>query len=72
MLEALNKVGHELQCPLSQVIYQWILKHPAQILPVIGSGKSNRIKEAVAALALEMNLEQWFEIYEASLGMELP
>ncbi len=72
LLEALNKVGHELHCPLSQVIYQWILKHPARILPVIGSGKSNRIKEAVAALALEMTLEQWFEIYEASLGMELP
>ncbi|MDH3708713.1 MAG: aldo/keto reductase [Cyclobacteriaceae bacterium] len=72
LLEALNKVGHELQCPLSQVIYQWILKHPARILPVIGSGKSNRIKEAVAALALEMTLEQWFEIYEASLGWQLP
>ena len=70
--ETLHKVSLELECSLAQAIYQWILMHPAEILPVVGSGKIARIKEAVDALGIQMTLEQWFEIFEASLGQELP
>jgi len=73
VLESLKKVAKSLDTEnIDSVIFAWILKHPASILPVIGTGKLNRIKNAVAALSLEMTMEQWYEIYIASEGQELP
>ena len=79
-----NKKGRDLMVKISEiaeelnveypeeVIYAWILKHPANILPVIGTGKLARIKLAVDALNIDMSLEQWYRIYNASTGEELP
>ena len=35
---------------LDQIIIAWVLKHPSGILPVMGSTKINRLKDAVGAL----------------------
>ena len=71
--KALNKVAHEIGIEsIDKVIYAWLLKHPAGIMPIVGSGKFERLKHAVDALNINMSLEQWFEIYNASEGHELP
>lgn len=57
---------------LDQIIYSWLLSHPAAIIPVIGSGKIERLKLATESLSLNMSLEQWFKIYTAATGVELP
>tara|TARA_R110000751_G_scaffold128066_2_gene230132 strand:- start:2959 stop:3864 length:906 start_codon:yes stop_codon:yes gene_type:complete len=57
---------------IDQVMYAWLLKHPAGIMPIVGSQHINRIKSAVDALEVEMSLEQWYKIYIASKGDELP
>ena len=54
------------------IIYSWLLNHPAQILPIVGSGKIDRLKNAVSALDIKLSLEQWYKIYVASTGKELP
>jgi predicted oxidoreductase len=41
-------------------------------MPIVGTGKIERIKEAVEAMNIEMSLEQWYKIYNASTGTELP
>ncbi len=55
-----------------EVIIAWLLKHPAGILPVVGTGSMERIRQAIAARELEMTLEQWYRIFIASRGRELP
>lgn len=73
VLRALIEVAEELNiAPVDKIIYSWILKHPACIIPVVGSGKTERIKYAVEALNIDMSLEQWYKIYIASRGKELP
>lgn len=73
VLYALHHVADELQIEkIDVVIYGWLLNHPSGILPVVGSGKIDRVKSAVEALEVKMDLEQWFRIYESSLGYELP
>jgi len=57
---------------LDQIIYSWLLSHPVAIIPVIGSGKIERLKLAVESLELKMTLEQWFKIYAAAMGVEMP
>ena len=57
---------------LAQVALAWILHHPTRILPVLGSGKLTHIREAVAAEALSLTREQWFAIWRASMGEDVP
>ncbi|MEI7981309.1 MAG: aldo/keto reductase [Bacteroidota bacterium] len=73
ILPALTAVAGELNvAPVDKIIYAWLLKHPASILPVAGSGKIEHIKDAVEALHIDMSLEQWYRIYIAAKGKELP
>ena len=57
---------------LTQVIFAWVLKHPSNPIALIGSGKIARVKEAVDALALNMNTEQWYRVWVASKGVPVP
>ena len=54
-----------------QLLLAWLLKHPAQILPVLGTGKLHRIEAAVAALDIALNSQDWFIIWEAARGHEV-
>ncbi len=73
IFKALSEVASELDTDsIDEVIYSWILNHPCSIIPVVGTSRIDRIKHAVLALNRNMNLEQWYKIYNASTGQELP
>lgn len=73
LAKTLREVAEELDLEhIDSVIYAWLLNHPAQILPIVGSGKIERIKSAVEAEKVEMNLEQWYKIWVASKGHGVP
>jgi predicted oxidoreductase len=48
------------------------LRHPAKILPVMGTNSLERIRGLSAAMRVTLSREDWFEIYTASLGHEVP
>lgn len=54
------------------VALTWILKHPAGFVPIIGSGKIERLKRAADALQTGLTTEQWFRILVASQGHPVP
>jgi len=71
--KALTEVAKELEfSSIDQVIYAWILSHPASIMPIVGSGKIERIKPALDALNHTLTPHQWYHIYQASLGHDVP
>jgi len=55
-----------------QLLLAWILKHPANIHPVVGTTNQIRIKEANNALQINLELEDWFSILVASQGHKVP
>jgi len=55
-----------------QLLLAWILKHPANIHPVIGTTNTKRIKDACDALNINLKLEDWFKILVASQGHKVP
>jgi predicted oxidoreductase len=57
---------------IDQLALAWILKHPSNTLPVIGTGKMDRVKSAVNALDINLLKEDWFRIWTASKGYEVP
>jgi len=69
----LLKIGEELgAAALDQVALAWLLKHPSKIVPVLGTGNIDRIRSAAKALDLELSRDQWFRIWSASAGREVP
>jgi predicted oxidoreductase len=70
---ALSAVGVQLGgASITQVALAWLLRHPARIVPVLGSGRLERVHEATGAFTLALTREQWFEIWCASTGTGLP
>ncbi|GAM64278.1 oxidoreductase [Vibrio ishigakensis] len=57
---------------IDQVIYSWVRKLPSNPLPIIGSGKIERVEAAVESLKLEMSNEQWYRVWIASKGHGVP
>jgi predicted oxidoreductase len=54
------------------VAVAFLLAHPANILPVLGTNNLDRIKHASDALKVKLDRESWFRLYEAALGHEVP
>ncbi len=54
------------------ILLAWILKHPASLLPVIGTANPERIAELRKATEITLDIEDWFAIWSANLGTEVP
>lgn len=69
----MTAIGAELGgARLDQVALAWLLMHPTGIVPVLGTGKTERIQAAIDAEQLPMTRQQWFKIWQASAGHEVP
>lgn len=55
-----------------QLLLSWIMKHPAGIHPVVGTTNKTRLKQAIEATKIELELEDWFLILVASQGYKVP
>ncbi|WP_145501668.1 aldo/keto reductase [Yersinia similis] len=64
-----DEIGAE---SIEQVVYAWVLRLPSAPLPIIGSGKIERVKAAWESLSLTMTRQQWFRIRRAALGYDVP
>lgn len=68
----LEELGRPQNFNLAQVALSWILQHPADILPVIGTNQVERIREYATATAMEWDLQDWYRVLEATVGHEVP
>jgi len=54
------------------IMLAWLLKHPAMILPVIGTTTPARIKAAKQALDIHYSREDWYRLLEARNDQQVP
>jgi predicted oxidoreductase len=57
---------------LDQLAYAWLLAHPAQALPVIGTNKVERIRAVAKAAEMKLGREDWYALWEAAKGHGVP
>jgi predicted oxidoreductase len=50
----------------------WVMRHPAGVLPLTGSGRPEALREAAAALSVQLPAEHWWRVWQASMGQEVP
>ena len=68
----LDKVAKAHSTSPDVIAYSWILAHPSQTLPIVGSGKLERIRAAVSALDVTLDRQQWFSLLSAARGFDVP
>lgn len=59
-------------CTEDQLLLAWLLKHPAQVFPVLGTTQASRWQLAQEALQIDLSLTDWFLMLEASQGHKVP
>jgi predicted oxidoreductase len=70
--DALHRLGAAQGVDWSAIAVAWLLRHPAQIIPVMGTNSLDRIKALSDALRVEMDRPTWFALYTHALGHEVP
>ncbi len=73
--ECIKKVVKEMtkkyEATEDQILLAWILKHPSKIYPVVGTTTPERLKLSMEAVGIDLELEDWFILLEASNGYEV-
>jgi predicted oxidoreductase len=67
----LQALGREHGASPATMAYAWLLRHPAAVLPIVGSLRTEALREAAAALAIELPAQDWYAVWQASMGREV-
>jgi len=70
--EVLELVSRERGVTRSVAALAWLLKHPAKIVPIIGSTNPGRIRDAINSTEIELTRDEWYRLMEAATGQRLP
>lgn len=68
----LSKMCSTYNASEDQILLAWLLHHPANIHPVVGTTQKERLKNAVDALSIKLKIQDWFLLLEASWGHKVP
>lgn len=69
--DVLEELAEEYHVSKSTIAIAWILRHPANIQPIIGSTSIHHLKESAKAVDIKLTRQQWYDLYLAS-GKPLP
>ena len=68
----LNSIAKRSGVDRAAVATAFLLAHPAKITPVLGTNNLDRISVISAAETVQLDRQDWFSLYEAALGSEVP
>ncbi|MEO7964914.1 MAG: aldo/keto reductase [Gemmatimonadaceae bacterium] len=69
---ALEQVGADHGVEAPTIAYAWLLRHPSRPVPITGSRRISAIREAVAALDVSLSSDEWYSIWVAGAGRQVP
>ena len=72
LIAIMKRLGDKQGGDTSAVALAWLMAHPANIIPVVGTNNLDRLRALSTAFDVELGREDWFEIYTAALGHEVP
>lgn len=67
----LKRIGDEQNFSMDAIAIAWLLKHPANIVPVMGTNNLERIAKFSDAVKVALDRQTWFEILTAAQGHEV-
>lgn len=68
----IDKMCGTYQANPTAIVLAWLMTHPANIRPVIGTTNPDRIRDAAKAEYFRLSHEDWYTLYENARGVPLP
>ncbi len=72
VVSALDAMARARGTTRTALALAWLLRHPAGIVPIIGSTDPARIRTAVAATEIQISREEWYSLLTVARGVPLP
>jgi predicted oxidoreductase len=72
LLRTLDDVAGKYGVSRTAMAFAWLLKHPSRIIPIVGTTKPEKIRDAVAADGVDLDREDWYRLLVAARGQGLP
>ncbi len=69
--QTLEAMAAELGVAVITLVIAWVLRHPSQPLPILGSRRIEVAGQAMAALDLRLDAQAWWRIWTAAAGQEV-
>ena len=66
------QLAGEYQTTPEAIVLAWLMRHPANIAPVLGSTNIDRIKASQKAEDVHLSREHWYKLFESARGQEMP
>jgi predicted oxidoreductase len=64
--------GSARDLPAEAIVLAWLLKHPARIVPVLGTTRPERLVACAKALEVSLSREEWYRLFETARGRPMP
>jgi len=72
IMAAIDKLAADHDASRSQIALAFTLKHQANIVPIIGTQKVERIAESAAATDINLSARDFYDLVEAYRGVGMP
>jgi predicted oxidoreductase len=69
---ALQELADKHGATTGQIALAWLLSHPADIVPLVGSANPSHIREAAGAVKVRLSREEWYGLWTAAWGRSVP
>lgn len=68
----LTSLSNKYAAPIDAIAYAWLLAIPVRPILTLGTNQIDRIKAASRCCSLRLDVQDWFELWSASTGVEVP
>jgi len=72
LIDLLKEISNIYDTTPAAIAIAWLLAHPANIMPVMGTNSLPRIRNLSKACDINLDKQSWFRIYETAMGHEVP
>ena len=67
-----SELAAEYGVSAEAIVLGWLMRHPANIQPVIGTTNLTRIRNCVQANSVNLSREHWYALLESARGSDVP
>lgn len=71
LTDVLQQFANQYQISFEAMVLTWILRHPAQMQPIVGTMNTSRLASMAQAFDISLPRSEWYQIYK-SAGNNLP
>lgn len=72
ILNVAEQLADRYNTTTDSVLLAFVTRHPSGIIPVMGTSKTERLQLAKEATLIQLEAEEWFMLWEAAAGMQVP